>query len=150
MHKQLPDEGHVAKHIKRRMFIRDQSDRNKVIGCIPDAFLLRLDRTPPERYLSAAYLEHIAGTQIEQLTAIAEGMKASGFDLGKGGFAVGCVGDIKRTCEPAQVRIESNPKPKRPSYTEVWGVPQDQLELLVNLGTAVWCDVTLVDELPIR
>jgi hypothetical protein len=73
-------------------------------------------------------------------------MSASGFQIRKGsGFAVGRVSEIRAACGSQDFKVRNVPKTHRPSYSEVWGVPQNDEPLLVRLGREAWSKVVLCE-----
>lgn len=133
----LKDDQSVARYLPRRSLIIDPKTK-EIRGCFPSAFKLR----PGETYLSAHWVEHYAGGAAKSVSAISTAMASTGFDTQAGsGFAVGTVGAIRAVCQPAQVSAVHSPKHKRPAYTEVWNIPQEDDAKLARLGLTAWSQV---------
>jgi hypothetical protein len=140
--KPISDGDHVVRHIKKRWMTNE--DGNIVI--IPQAFELSEN---DDGYLSAAWLEHCAGTVSEQLIAVLSCMRTTRKINGKEGLTVGNVGRIKACCSKfgKKIRVEHEPFDAHLAYTAIRQYQHDNAEMLLQLSMVDWADLTLVSDI---
>lgn len=139
----LPDVDHCIRYVPWARLRKDEDDN--VIGILGAAFRLRED----ENYLSATWAEFFpAHSHHDRVVASIRAIRASNMDVRpKSGFAVGCVGEVKRTClnDPRQhkIRVVHEAEDDNPAHVALRGWPRDNDDLLNLLAEEVWCDRVL-------
>lgn len=96
----LPDDDHCVRYVPWTRLRKDEEEN--VIGVLGAAFRLRDE----EEYLSATWAEFFPGaTHQDRIVASVRTLRASSINVRpKSGFAIGCVGEIKRACLEDQGR----------------------------------------------
>ena len=101
-----------------------------MIGVFNTAFDLKVAKT--EKSASVNHLQHFAGDQASQLTAIKANMTTAGYHVGnRSAYAVvgvGAVEDCGTRCN-ATLTIFRKPEAGNPSHSELRGLPADNSNL---------------------
>lgn len=126
--------------------LRHDPETLEPIGPQPIAFQLRLDKSPPETYLSVSWVEHVTATPDVQIktTATLLAKQVHTAPNRGGAFALGNVNAIKIECKALSeldVVIVSTPKKTSPAYGQVWGILNDDLALQSALAFGSWCKI---------
>jgi hypothetical protein len=137
--KNLPDEDHVIRYVPWGRLRRDEDEN--VLGFLPQAFQLRQE----EDYLSVNWLQYYDGDPETQIRLSVWAMRDS-FEkpLGaKSAFAIGNVGEVKKTSEAfgSRVRVVREPEPRNPGHSAILQLPRDDLSLLEALAADAFTEL---------
>lgn len=142
--KPIPDDQHVARHVKKRPV-----DPEKHL-CFPQAFALRpaTEGRPAETYLSSSWLEFFPGDLRARLKATLAQIRGYPFTVkAKDVLAIGNVRVIKGAGESVGTRLRVLHEPDPPSktaYAAIRGMRQDDSEICELLAAAAFAEVVVV------
>ena len=144
----LADE-HFVRCCSRQKQIRDE--HGVLQGVTWQAFALRVERS--ETYLSGALLEHINGSQSEQLASTVKNLKTTGLSIKPNHALALCNANSIKDCglqRTRKLRVRHEPKKTSLSYAAIRGLPIDNsdselLELLAAQSVGV---LRLVSDIP--
>lgn len=129
--KPLPRDDHVVRYASWAKLRKDENDN--VVGLLFATFKPR----PNEGDLSATWMEYFRGTREEQLTSAIRAIRNSKVDVKpKGGFAIGQVQSIIRTCanRKRSVRIVYDRRDDNEAHSSVRPWPADDNDLFEDLA----------------
>jgi hypothetical protein len=143
----LPPEHSIVRNASWAKLRKDDSDPEKVVGVLGEAFKMR----PVDTYLSATSLEYFPGNREAQIAAAVKAMRASNLHISpKSGFAIGNVGKIAEAAAARaySIRVLHEPADDNKAHVAVRRFPRDDMEFFELLASTVWSEVVLNSDVP--
>jgi hypothetical protein len=138
----LPPEHHIVRYVPWGKLRKDDTDPEKVIGLLGEAFKMR----PTEDTLSTTWVEYFAGSRMDQIHGAIRAIRASDLDVKtKSGFAVGNVGGVTSLANERDhsIRILHEREDDNKAHVAVRRWPRDDIELFELLAVAAWSELVL-------
>jgi hypothetical protein len=139
----LPPEHHVVRNVPWARLRKDDSDPEKVVGVLGDAFKPR-DADPG--VLSSTWIEYFAGSREEKIENAIKAMRASKLEIrAKSGFVVGEVQAVVSLANEKRykIRVLHEPEDDNKAHVAMRRWPNEDMEFFELLAAEAWSELVM-------
>jgi hypothetical protein len=144
----LPPEHHLVRNVPWARLRKDDSDPERVVGVLGDAFKLR-DADDGE--LSSTWVEYFAGSPVEKIESAVKAMRASKLEIrAKSGFVIGKVQAIAKLANDKgyKIRVLHEPEDDNKAHVSIRRWPNEDMEFFELLAAEAWSQLIMNSDIP--